>query len=98
MDSADRGHLAEAIGEVVELLDAVGQSYRKFFGEELRGAVESAYERMVSAMSHGKKQRAHNIHISCIGNVPTDGFSPNWTICRRETPVAGNFAKCEIRS
>lgn len=35
MDSADRGHLAEAIGKVVELLDPVGQSNGEFLGEEL---------------------------------------------------------------
>lgn len=40
MDAADRGHLAEAIGEVVELLDAVGQPYGELLGEELRGTEE----------------------------------------------------------
>lgn len=40
MHPADRGHLAEAIGEVVELLDAVGQPYGELLGEELRGAEE----------------------------------------------------------
>lgn len=42
MDPADRGHLTEAIWEMVELLNAVGQSYWEFLGEELGGAEQGA--------------------------------------------------------
>lgn len=100
MDSADRGHLTEAIGKVVELLDAMSQSYWKFLREELGGAEESACEGdgVSNASAHKITALAQTIQFSCIGNIPTEGFSPNWTICRRETPVAGNLAKWAIRS
>lgn len=100
MHAADRWHLAEAIREVVELLDAVGQPYGELLGEELRGAEESTCDttcepkesRAVSSAQY-KIQMSRTGQFSRVGNSPTEGFSPNWTIWRRETPVAGKLAK-----
>ncbi len=35
LDPLDRGHIAEAIGELLELLDTVGQADGQLFGQEL---------------------------------------------------------------
>jgi hypothetical protein len=35
LDPLDRGHVAEAIGELLELLDTVGQADGQLFGQEL---------------------------------------------------------------
>lgn len=41
LDLCDRGHVIEAVGQVVELLDAMRQPDGKLLGQELRGAEES---------------------------------------------------------
>ena len=37
-DFLHRRHVIEAVGQVLELLDAVGETYGELLGEELRGA------------------------------------------------------------
>lgn len=89
-----RGHLVEPIGQAVQLLHPVGEADGELFGEELRGAEQGSWYR---------SKLAYHVHIPlgcvCIGeasechhDIPTDGRSPNWTICRKLTPVAGKLA------
>ena len=42
LDLLDGGHLVERVGEVVQFLDAVSESDRELFGEELGSAEERA--------------------------------------------------------
>lgn len=39
----DRGHLVQSIGKVVQFLDAVCETDRQLFGEELRSSKQSTY-------------------------------------------------------
>lgn len=100
MHSSHRGHLTEAIWEVVQFLDAVCEPYGKLLGEKLGGTEEGTWSMKDEQRVGEHLQHGHAIQFSgmaCI-NLPTEGFSPNCTIWRRETPVAGNLAKWAILS
>jgi hypothetical protein len=51
-DSADGGHFIEAIGKLVELLDAVCEADGELFGEELGGAEEGAGRGLLTKLDH----------------------------------------------
>jgi hypothetical protein len=91
LDLADRRHLIEAIGQLVQLLDAMGEAYGELLGEKLRCAEEGACDEAAGCESAMSNSLSNGTQGSSK-NVPVDGFSPNWTIWRRLTPVAGNLA------
>lgn len=95
VDLLDRGHLTEPIGQGLELLHPVGESYGQLLGKELRGAEESAWAGSSQHWGrHGQMtlNAESTIQFRRLHNSPTEGLSPNWTICRKLTPVAGKLA------
>jgi len=83
LDLLYRGHVVEAVGQVLELLDAVGQANGQLLGEELRGAEQGAWG--------GSARRGDAVNWG-TRHAPVEGLSPNCTIWRKLTPVAGNLA------
>lgn len=53
----------------------------------------SQREQLAVSSAQYEIQLSRTGQFSRAGNSPTEGFSPNWTIWRRETPVAGKLAK-----
>jgi hypothetical protein len=81
----DRRHLVEPVGKGVEFLHPVREANWQLFGEELGGPKEGSWQA-------GQGQQDGGRAAGNSGVVPADGLSPNWTIWRRLTPVAGKFA------
>lgn len=78
------GHVREAIGKLAQLLHAVCEANGQFLGEELGSAKHGAWMEEWS-------QRTWLAAGLGLLLSPTLGRSPNWTICRKLTPVAGKL-------
>ena len=87
---ADRRHLVEPVGQVLELLHAVREPDGKLLGEELRGAEEGACRGTPVSCDARPTMEPWRARRERRGrSAPVDGRSPNCTICFKLTLVGG---------